>query len=679
MDTQLPQIVPHSERVRYLGLDGLRGIAVLLVVGYHLLPVGLLPGGFIGVDMFFVLSGFLITSLLLREKATTGRVRLGTFWLRRARRLLPALALTVVVSGAAAWALGGDILVGIPVQMIGAATFTYNWIAVTAGGDYFANTAPELLRNLWSLAVEEQFYLLWPILFILVTLARSRVARVALVSAAGLISIVIAVIVLNATGDVSRVYYGTDTHAFGLLFGAALAFATFGILDKPQLPATPVIILANGWRAISDPRLPVPRVFDRSIRNVVTSAGVISLVALVTLSAVQPPPDSAYPFYLLTGSLMSVLAILACVWPGSRIGAATDNPLLRWVGERSYGIYLWHWPFLLLATEATRSAETGNVLAPVLAGVLTIVASTASYRWVEVPIRRLGFRGAIAAFRAHGHDSVRRRIVPVIAAVTSGALLAACTAGVVTAPTETEAARQIAAGEAAIAEADQPPVPAPSKAQPPHSDSLPTPRSSPTNSPLPSAGPPPTIPLATPSAAPTPPRPTRSEPPRDDNEEVSGNEVTALGDSVMLASSRSLIASLPGISIDAEVSRSMWAAPRILSSMARRGELRRYVVVGLGTNGAVSRSLLERVLDAVGSERTLVLVTPRAPRQWIDGVNRNIGAFASGHSNVVVADWNAAVSDVPGALASDGIHPTRKGAAIMTETLVAALNEHDAT
>ena len=146
-----------SERpsARFAGLDGLRAVAVGLVVVYHLFPPALLPGGFIGVDVFFVISGFLITSLLLREHDTTGRVGLGRFWLRRARRLLPALALVVLVCSALAWLIGGDVLVDVDRQALGAATFAYNWVSIAGGSGYFADAAPELFRNFWSLGVEE--------------------------------------------------------------------------------------------------------------------------------------------------------------------------------------------------------------------------------------------------------------------------------------------------------------------------------------------------------------------------------------------------------------------------------------------------------------------------------------------------------------------------------------------
>ncbi len=207
---------------RYRGLDGLRAIAVTTVILFHLTPGGL-PGGYLGVDVFFVISGFLITSLLLREHGDTGRLHLPGFWCRRARRLLPALALVVLASCAAAVAIGGDVLVGIGRQVLGAATFSYNWLAIANNASYFDDTVPELFRNLWSLAVEEQFYLVWPLVVAALLLLRRRTWMLlpVLLLAAGSV----ATMTLLPATDPTRLYYGTDTHSFGLAIGAALAIA----------------------------------------------------------------------------------------------------------------------------------------------------------------------------------------------------------------------------------------------------------------------------------------------------------------------------------------------------------------------------------------------------------------------------------------------------------------------
>lgn len=188
---------PQSSRLA--GLDGLRAIAVGAVILYHLGP-GIIPGGYLGVDVFFVISGFLITGLLIREKDSSGRIRIGGFWMRRARRLLPALVLVVVVSASAALVVGGNPLVHLGRQVLGAATFSSNWLSIAAAQSYFDETTPELFRNLWSLGVEEQFYLAWPFVILLVLAVRLRQARVFIVLAIAAGS-AMAMAVLAGSGD----------------------------------------------------------------------------------------------------------------------------------------------------------------------------------------------------------------------------------------------------------------------------------------------------------------------------------------------------------------------------------------------------------------------------------------------------------------------------------------------
>ena len=163
--TSPPPAGAAPPRGRIGGLDGLRAIAVAVVLVYHLMP-GLLPGGMVGVDAFFVISGFLITSLLLVERRTTGRIDVRRFWIRRLRRIVPALLVAVAATVAAAACLGGDVLLAVRRQVLGSVLLVYNWVEIAAGSSYFDQTQPLLLTNVWSLAVEEQFYLVWPLVVI---------------------------------------------------------------------------------------------------------------------------------------------------------------------------------------------------------------------------------------------------------------------------------------------------------------------------------------------------------------------------------------------------------------------------------------------------------------------------------------------------------------------------------
>ncbi len=603
---------------RFPGLDGLRAIAVILVVAYHLFPPAVLPGGFVGVDVFFVISGFLITSLLLRERAATGRVALGRFWQRRARRLLPALALVVAVCSTLAWVVGGDVLVGLDAQVLGAATFSSNWLSIAGGGGYFSAAAPELFRNFWSLAVEEQFYVLWPLLFPLFLMLPRTWGRAAAAFALAAASAAWMALVTSRGGDLTRAYFGTDTHAFGLLLGVGLAFLLVPLLRSPD----------SSQDAAARPH------WTRTAlaRRVAGIAGVVALVGIVVIAALPTAGSTAaFPGALLGASVLSAAAITAGVWPGAAFGRAIDVPPMRWIGDRSYGIYLWHWPLLVLAMAVLQGATTTAVVpVPIGLGVLvvTLAASALSYRYIETPVRRIGFRASTRALWRRLEGGPRARLRVLGAALAGVLVLAGTGAALAAAPDESSAEAAVEAGRRALERA----------------------RVSPEITP-------------TPAATPAP-----------DDGGVPGDEITAVGDSVMLASAGGLMDRLPGIEVDAEVSRPMRAGPRILEALASEGRLRPYVVIALGTNGPVDHDALDRIAADLGPDRSLVLVNAYAPRDWIPGVNADLQAFAAARPNVVVADWAAAIAPHEDLLAGDRIHPGEAGGRIFADTVAAAVD-----
>ncbi|WP_409048029.1 acyltransferase family protein [Microbacterium sp. HA-8] len=623
-----------APRPRYAGLDGLRAVAVALVVLYHLFPAWWLRQGFIGVDVFFVISGFLITSLLLRESARAAaagvprahRIDLLDFWRRRARRLLPALVTLIAVCGLWAWFVGGDVLVGLGRQVLGALTFSYNWASVAAGAGYFEAATPEVFRNLWSLAVEEQFYVLWPLLLPLVLLVPSVWARAVLALAAAGASAAWMAAIVAGGGDLTRAYFGTDTHAFGILLGVALAFALQSTLESPAR-----------W------------MLHPLARSISSLGGFAAVAALVLLASLVPTDGTqTFPGVLLAASALTLGAILAGAWPGSWFGRAIDVSPLRWVGARSYGIYLWHWPVVILLMAAFEGP--GAPIPPAVGAAalaITLGAATLSYRFVEQPVRRLGFRGSAKLWARRMHGTPRMRFVAVTS-VTAFALAACATTGAIAAaPRETSAESAVEAGARALER---------SRAAEISSGVAPTPTPKPTY-PAPPRAP---AEAGEPSLAPQPAT-------------VTGDQITAVGDSVMLASAGGLVERLPGIHVDAAVSRSMYAGPGILESLSNAEQLRPYVVVALGTNGPVNADALTRVADIVGPDRSLILVNAFAPRDWIEGVNADLAAFAASRPGVVVADWSGVAGAHTDTLAGDHIHPGSAGGRLFADTVASAV------
>lgn len=607
---------------RFTGLDGLRAVAVTLVVAYHVFPSLRLGAGYVGVDVFFVISGFLITSLLLR-RSTGGLGGIADFWRRRARRLLPALALAVTVCATAAWVIGGDVLVRIGSQVLGAFTFSYNWIAILTGTGYFQGTAPELLRNFWSLAVEEQFYLVWPLLLALVLLLPRGWPRAAIALAGAVASAAWMIVLLGQGADTTRLYFGTDTHAFGILFGVALAFLLERMPEREWMRATAV-----RWCGVA--------------------LGSAALAGLLVLAFLGTEDREALPAVLIAATVLTGILVVSAVVPDSPFGRALDVAPLRWVGDRSYGLYLWHWPLLVLVLVASQGTGPGAPV-PVWAGLLTLALTVAfaaaSYRFVEQPVRRLGFRGAFAALGRALRRGVASGLAVGAGAVCALVLTAGTVGAVISAPEQSSAAEAISAGEDFLAEHEDDPSPTPTP-----TTSSPTPSPTPSRSPSPS-----------PTPKPTP---------------IEGSQITAIGDSVMLASAPALVDRFPGISVDADVSRSMWVGPDIVRSLADSGQLREYVVIALGTNGPIDRSALEEILDTVGPDRHLVLVTAAAPREWIPSVNDILTEFQSAHPDrVEIADWRHIAENHPEILAGDQIHPSDEGGRRFTEAVAAALRE----
>jgi peptidoglycan/LPS O-acetylase OafA/YrhL len=587
---------------RFGGLDGLRAIAVIVVIIYHL-GSGILPGGFIGVDVFFVISGFLITALLLRERERTGSVHLGRFWVRRARRLLPAIALLVIVCCTAAWMIGGDLLIGLGLQALGAATFSSNWLAIAAGQSYFDESTPELLRNLWSLAVEEQFYLLWPLLLLLVVLLPRRWMRVGVMLIAASASAV-AMAVLFIPGDATRVYFGTDTHSFGLALGAALAFGAASVDGRARLAR---MVQALGWLAVA--ALLLASVLLRDDASA-TYIGGLPLVAVLT-----------------------AVAILAAVQPGSRLARALDARPMAWVGERSYGLYLWHWPvFVLTAAATTGASPAARWLVAAVALVITVVAAQLSYVLVEQPVRRLGFRGALRAawhgvFKAAGRRRVGRMVMAVASVIVVVGLIGGTVGAITSDPGTGSVQQQIESGRDAIEDAAAPP-----STEPEEADAEPQP---------------PAIP--------------------------GGDQITAIGDSVMLASAVSLQGVFPGIDIDAAVSRQFSSAPALIQARIDAGTLRPIVLLGLGTNGPVDLETLAEVRELLGTDHQLVLVNVYAPRHWTEGVNVTLTSFAQQYRDVELANWRDSISPQLPLLARDQIHPGDAGGLVYAAAVQDAL------
>lgn len=372
-----------SERRYVAGLDGIRALAVICVIAYHVgIPWG--QGGMLGVGMFFTLSGYLITDLLLAQWRERAGLGLAQFWIHRGRRLLPALTVMLVAVGVWVAIFDAGQLHAVRRQVIAAVFYVSNWSTIAQSGSYFARfAAPLPLDHLWSLAIEEQFYLLWPWLLLAgVKLTRSRRALALLTLALAAASVVVMGILYHPGYDPTRVYEGTDTRAFELLFGAALAAV---------------------WPTVL-PRSAVQRA-SRMRLDLVGVAGLAVIGVLVWQTTAFS--SFLYPYGFVLLSLGTVAAVAAVVVPGSRLGVVLGWRGLRWVGVRSYAIYLWQWPIIVLINPSHGSL---GVPRAVIAVALTLAISSLSWTYLEEPIRHGAIRRLVRHLRSRrGRPRARQR------------------------------------------------------------------------------------------------------------------------------------------------------------------------------------------------------------------------------------------------------------------------------
>ena len=555
-------------------IDGLRAVAVSAVLLYHL-PVSWLPGGFLGVDVFFVISGFLITGLLAAEAQRTGGIGLRAFWLRRARRLLPALLFMLVVTVAASAIFARDALSLLASDLPAVLGYFTNWWLIFHHVSYFQTVGrPPLVLHLWSLAVEEQFYLLWPLLVVLVIGRHGRTRRIAGVALVGsLLSSALMALLFQPFQDPSRVYFGTDTHAGGLLIGAALSIAF------PPWTRSPTV--------------------STSVRRLMELVGLTAFVGLVILLADLNQYDTfTYRGGIQLATVLSALLILIVTHPAVRSTRVLATPVLQWIGKRSYAIYLWHWPIFELTRPNVDVPLSGWALT-VLRLLLVAIASDLSYRLVEQP-----FRSGVAQSAFRRWWGQRRRIslagAAGLAFVLIVLILELITAPAIV-PSPALAAGSTPAGRTPIVPTSHAHLS--SKPRQPYRGSVPQPVVSTTTKP---------------------------------------NEVLAIGDSVMLDAAADLKQDLgPGTVVDAVVGRQVSDGIERLSAYRTAGWLTNLtaLVIGLGTNGPMSVSQCDQILNLASGIPRLVFVNVRMPRPWEPITNDTLATCTAHQPRVALVDW----------------------------------------
>ena len=612
------------------GLDGLRAVAVLGVVAYHL-GLGFAQGGLLGVAVFFVLSGYLITDLLVVQLRRQGARSFGQFWVRRARRLLPALFVMLAV--VVAWSTLFDQvqLPGLRSDVLPASLYFSNWWYIFHHVSYFAQFRPSPLGHLWSLAIEEQFYLVWPFLVLAaVRFVRNRRVIVGAILALAAASVIEMAVLYVPFSDPTRVYDGTDTRAFELLIGAALAFV---------------------W-----PRARRFAQVSPGGRRVLEGAGLAALAGTLAMYGLVGQYDPfAYRGGMALLSVLTAVVIAVCVHPGARLARWLGVAPLRWVGERSYGIYLWSLPVTVLTTpEGAHPGALRDVLQ--VAAIFGLAAL--SWRFVEQPVRH----GAIGRLLSSARQVVRtsgwRGLAP---SRTGWAVASVVLAGAVTCSLGLGGVVSGTSGATTSVRNILPPAH--------HVPGSSTGSGGGGSGPIgwrPGTGPrgrgPSTwglLPGGTPTTSTTVP--------------PAGEGVTIIGDSIMIDAAPYLEQMLPGSVIDAQIGQQLYEVQQQVPELKRRGDIGNRLILELGTNGYYSPAQLEGLLRALGPMRRVVLVNTREARPWEQGVNQTIAIVAKAWPNTTVVNWYGISAHYPQYFEPDQVHLNPEGAKFYASLLVHAL------
>lgn len=589
------------KKSRYItGIDGIRSLAVIGVIFYHLIPTTV-RGGYLGVPVFFVISGYLITDLLRQEWQQNGKINLKEFYIRRFKRLYPALVTLLVASSAYITLFQRNLLNNLRGIVTSSLLYINNWWQVNHELSYFdrfGNESP--FTHLWSLAVEGQNYFIWPLLFVfLMRFVKKKPTIFLIISGGAFISAILMAILYSPGADPTRVYYGTDTRIFSIWIGGALAFIWPSTQLKEKIPL--------------------------QAKRILNSVGIVALLLLI-ISFFYLEGHFTFIYYggMYVISLLAAVLVAITAHPGASLNRWLTNPIFTYLGKRSYGLYLYQFPVMIFYESKVKNIADHVWLHVLIELCLILLISELSYRFIEKPLRKFEYKKSWEWLKS----AVTASGITLQKMTVFASLFVLIIAGIgwVIAPVnyvaeeQKDFQEQIQANKEAAEQTKNKQTETSKQTESSEEETEETTTEETLNQEE--------VTIA-----------EKYDLTEEQYITAQTMEITAFGDSVMLGATMNIQEVFPQAVVDADVSRQLYTAPELLKELREQGLLKENVILGLGTNGAFTEAQFASVMQTIG-DRQVYVVNVRVPTQrWQNEVNQFFDKAVEEYPNLTLLDW----------------------------------------
>lgn len=636
----------QKHKNRYItGFDGLRTIGVLGVILYHLNP-NIFVGGYLGVPIFFAVSGYLVTDHMLASYQQTGRYDNKGYLLRRVKRIYPQLLTVLLASSAYIFLFQRDLLSKLWQVFLSNVLNVYNWWQIANGQSYFerfaGNESP--FTHLWTLSIEGQFYLLWPlVIFLLVRYVKKPGRMFGIMMGFSVLSAALMAFLYQPGVDTSRIYYGTDTRLFAILLGGALAV----IWPSSRLRAH----VAKS---------------DRRLLNMIGAVASLGMLFLIFSPLMDPQKALTYRGGMFIFSILTVILIAIVAHPGADFNKYLTNPIFKWVGQRSFGIYLYQFPVMIFYEHAVKGMGQNQVISQIIEIILILLISDITYRLIERPLGKVTWKKTSHYIR-DVFDFKSGKVLQKVGFVVAAMIFLLGSSAVIVSPTvkaadpnDSPLARQIAKNKAADKKRNAALIKKAKEAKKKKLNKSELYREAERNA--------------------------KDKPVNKEFEPYGISQlqlqlaqklpVTAIGDSVMAGSSNNLKQIFPQMIVDAAVSLQLVNSFDLVASYKNQGALNDTVLIALGTNGPFTSDDMARMMQIIGPKRHVFWINTYVPRQWQGDVNQLLTESATKYKNLTVIDWYKYASGHSDWFYDDQTHPNPDGSKYYTAFIAKELIEN---